>query len=56
MNDLRMLNWLAAVESSRLEAEGAMAEAWSWYESMLRASRHVGKRGAVIERGRSQRL
>ncbi len=50
VNDLRMLNWLAALESSRLEAEGAMAEAWSWYESMLRASRHVGKRGAVIER------
>ena len=27
-----------------------MAEAWRWYRAMTRASRHVGKRGVIIER------
>src|SRR5262249_33715544 len=30
--------------------KGAMAEAWSWYNCILRCSRHAGKRGVVIER------
>jgi len=50
VDDLRMLSLLAALESLRLEQKGAMAEAWSWYKGMLRASRHVGRHGAVIER------
>ena len=50
VNDLRMLSLMSALESSRLEEEGALAEAWSWYKDMLRASRHVGRHGAVIER------
>ena len=50
VQDLRTLNQMAALESSRLEEQGAMAEAWSWYKAMLRGSRHVGRHGAVIER------
>ncbi len=50
VQDLRTLNQMAALESSRLEEDGAMAEAWSWYKAMLRGSRHVGRHGAVIER------
>jgi hypothetical protein len=50
VNDLRMLNIMAALEASRLEDEGAMAEAWSLYKGTLRASRHVGRHGAVLER------
>ena len=27
-----------------------MGEAWSWYKAILRSSRHVGKRGVMLER------
>ena len=27
-----------------------MDEAWSWYKGMLRASRHLGRHGVLIER------
>ena len=27
-----------------------MGEAWSWYKAKLRSSRHVGKRGVMLER------
>jgi hypothetical protein len=41
---------LAALEGSRLDEKGAMNEAWNWYRAILRSSRHVGKRGVIIER------
>jgi hypothetical protein len=50
VQDLRTLSQMAALECSRLEEAGAMAEAWTWYKNMLRASRHVGRHGSVIER------
>ena len=50
VDDLRMLGRLAGVEGSRLEGQGAMGEAWSWYKGMVRASRHVGRHGVIIER------
>jgi hypothetical protein len=50
VQNLRMFGWLAALEGTRLEEKGAMAEAWSWYNSILRCSRHAGKHGVVIER------
>jgi hypothetical protein len=50
VQDLRMLGWLAALEGTRLEDKGAMAEAWNWYKAILRSSRHVGRHGVVIER------
>ena len=50
VQDLRMLGRLADLEGTRLEEKGAMAEAWNWYKSILRSSRHVGRHGVVIER------
>jgi hypothetical protein len=47
---LRTFSQLASLEGSRLEEQGAMDEAWSWYKGMLRASRHVGRHGVLIER------
>jgi hypothetical protein len=41
---------MAALEGSRLEERGAMAEAWAWYRAMLRSSRLVGRHGALVER------
>ena len=48
--DMRFLAVLAGVEGSRLEEEGAMGEAWTWYRAMLRFSRHVERHGGLIER------
>jgi hypothetical protein len=50
VQDLRMLGRLAELEGSRLEEKGEMAEAWNWYNSVLRSSRHVGRHGLIIER------
>ena len=50
VDDLRSLAMLAGLKGSRLEEQGAMADAWSWYKAMLRSSRHVGKRGVLLER------
>ncbi len=50
VDDLRELAWLAGIEGSRMEEQGAMGEAWSWYRAMLRSSRHVGKRGVLLGR------
>jgi hypothetical protein len=41
---------MAALEGSRLEEQWAMGEAWAWYRAMLRSSRLVGRRGALVER------
>ena len=50
VQDLRMFGRLAELEGTRLEEKGAMDEAWNWYKSILRCSRHAGRHGAVIER------
>src|SRR5262249_42600666 len=47
---LRTCSRLASLEGSRLEANGAMEQAWSWYKAMLRASRHLGRHGVLMER------
>jgi hypothetical protein len=48
--DIGMLGRLAGLEGSRHEEANEMAEAWRWYRASLRASRHVGKHGVIIER------
>ncbi len=50
VDDLRLLGALAGLEGSRLEEQGAMGGAWSWYKAMLRSSRHVGRNGVIMER------
>ena len=50
VQDLRTLSRLAALEGSRHEEQGTMGGAWAWYKGMLRASRHVGRHGVLIER------
>jgi hypothetical protein len=50
VQDLRTLGRLADLEGTRLEEQGAMGEAWSWYKASLRSSRHVGRHGVAIER------
>ncbi len=50
VQDLRTLGRLADLEGTRLEEQGAMGEAWSWYKAILRSSRHVGRHGVTIER------
>ena len=41
---------MAALEGSRLEEQGAMADAWAWYRAVLRSSRMVGRHGVLVER------
>lgn len=48
--DIGTFGRLAALEGSRHEETNEMAEAWRWYRATLRSSRHVGKRGVIIER------
>ncbi len=50
VQDLRTLGRLAGLEGSRLEEQGTLGEAWACYKAMLRSSRHVGRRGVLIER------
>jgi hypothetical protein len=37
-----MLHWLALLEASRLEEQGDMAGAWTWYRAVLRTIHHEG--------------
>jgi hypothetical protein len=50
IQDSRYLSWLAALEGSRHEEKGEMADAWTWYRAILRSSRHAGMHGVVMER------
>ncbi|MFN0199261.1 MAG: hypothetical protein ACKVT0_21125 [Planctomycetaceae bacterium] len=50
LQEYRPLDRLAALESSRLLAEGQHNEAWIWSRAILRFSRHVGQHGYLIER------
>jgi hypothetical protein len=42
--------WLALLEASRLEAQGDMAGAWTWYRAIFRVKVHVMRRGSVFQR------
>ncbi|HEV3301077.1 MAG TPA: hypothetical protein VG055_15610 [Planctomycetaceae bacterium] len=41
---------LAVLEAARLTAEGRNDEAWDWYRSVLRSSRHIGMHACTIWR------
>ncbi|HET6325856.1 MAG TPA: hypothetical protein VFG04_14360 [Planctomycetaceae bacterium] len=49
-NDARTFVKLALAKASQLTHEEQTAEAWTWYRATLRASRHLGMRGGVVER------
>jgi hypothetical protein len=42
--------WLALLEGSRLEEQGDMAGAWTWYRAVFRMKGHVMRRGSVFNR------
>jgi hypothetical protein len=42
--------WLVLLEASRLEEQGDMEGAWSWYRSLFRMKVHVMRRGSVFQR------
>src|SRR5262249_41760806 len=50
VQDVSLFARLGGVEGSRHEQAGAMVEAWTWHRAGLRASRHVGQHGVLIER------
>ena len=50
LHQLKSLCRLACLEASRREAGGDFEGAWDWYRASLRASRHCGQRGCLIER------
>lgn len=47
---LREFGHLASLHGSRLEEQGDMAGAWTWYRALLRSSRHDGSHGVMMER------
>ena len=47
---------IAALEGSRRRAEGDPAGAWDVYRAGLRASRHAGMRGGLVQRGIGARM
>ncbi len=47
---LQYLHVLALLEGSRLEEQGDMAGAWTWYRALLRTIRHTGTRGTFFRR------
>lgn len=48
--ELRQMARLANVEALRLELAGEAGGAWKWHRATLRASRHSGMHGCIIER------
>ncbi len=48
--DLGHFVWLAVLEGSRLEERGEMADAWTWYRSVLGWRAHLMRRGTSFER------
>jgi hypothetical protein len=48
--NLKPIAWLVLLEGSRLEEQGDMAEAWTWYRALLRMQALVMRRGTVFER------
>jgi len=56
MQEVFVHSAMAALEGSRLEEQGAIAEAWKWYRAMLRSSRLVGRHGVLVERRYGARM
>ena len=48
--ELNVLGRMAILEGSRLEDSGDVIGAWGWYRAALRASRHPGHHGFMVER------
>ncbi|MBD3673641.1 MAG: hypothetical protein HUJ26_08975 [Planctomycetaceae bacterium] len=48
--ELRELHRTAMLRCKELEAEGKPQEAWEWYRASIRASRHAGTHGGLMER------
>ncbi|HET6328634.1 MAG TPA: hypothetical protein VFG04_28380, partial [Planctomycetaceae bacterium] len=46
----RTFDSLALLEAARLNAHGQVDEAWGWYRSALRSSRHIGMNASAIWR------
>ena len=44
------LSWLVILEASRLQEQGDMAGAWSWYRALFRMKNHVIRRGSIFQR------
>jgi hypothetical protein len=47
---LASFNFLALLEAARLEGEGDMAGAWTWYRALMRSGLHLQRRGGKFER------
>ena len=47
---LRTIARLVKIDTSRLEAEGRLDEAWEWHRALFRSSRHCGQYGTQHER------
>ena len=43
-------SWLVLLEASRLEEQGDLEGAWSWYRALFRMKLHVMRRGSVFQR------
>ncbi len=43
-------SWLVLLETSRLEEQGDMEGAWTWYRALFRMKVHVVRRGTVFQR------
>ncbi|MBD3673638.1 MAG: type II secretion system protein [Planctomycetaceae bacterium] len=50
IQEMRELHGTAMLRCLQLEAEGKPQEAWEWYRAAIRASRHLGTHGGIIER------
>lgn len=48
--NLRAFGRLVKIETSRLEGEGHLDEAWEWHRAAFRCSRHTGQFGTMTER------
>jgi hypothetical protein len=49
-DDARTFVALALLKASQLADAGRRADAWTWYQASLHASRHLGMHGGIIER------
>jgi hypothetical protein len=47
---LASFTFLALLEAARLEGEGDMAGAWTWYRALMRSGLHLQRRGGKFER------
>jgi hypothetical protein len=50
VQELRVHSAMAVLAGSRMEEQGDMDQAWTWYRAILRSSRLVGRHGGLVER------